>query len=227
MAAENYDQIRTRSPISTLTGSETFLVQDAGVTKGGFVSIIRAYVLNGLEVLSDAISDATDVGKALLKATDKAAARSAIDASPIYSTVTQTEAETGTATTVRNWTAQRVSQAATAVANALFKKTAPASNAAAFTLTPAMNKNQFVQYTGATAVVVTLPATGTDFTADMDPILVLNNASANVSITLKATSPVTLICKDSAATTAGEVPLTRYSSARVRMVSANKWLVEY
>ncbi|QFR56730.1 hypothetical protein CPT_Mendera_204 [Stenotrophomonas phage Mendera] len=227
MAAETYDQIRARSPIDTLQGTELILVQDGGVTKGGFVSILKSYVLNGFTILADAISDATSVGKSLLKATDQAAARSAIGAAPVYTTVTQTEAEEGTATTVRSWTAQRVRQASEAAANALFKKGGPQSKTAAFPLDASMVKSQFVQYTGATAINVTLPATGTTFSTDMDPILVLNNASAAVNVTLKATSPVTLICKDASAVTAGEVVLPRYNSARVRMVSADKWLVEY
>lgn len=47
--SENFDQIRSRSPFTSVDGSETIVLNQNGVTKGGFLSVLREYILAGFD----------------------------------------------------------------------------------------------------------------------------------------------------------------------------------
>lgn len=54
----NLDQIRTASPILALDGTETFIVNQSGVTKGGFLSDLLEWIAGAIEIGVDAITEA-------------------------------------------------------------------------------------------------------------------------------------------------------------------------
>lgn len=70
--AENYDQIRVRAPFTTLDGTETMTLSQGSTTKGGFLSVLKAWVLNNLTIEAEQIDDATTFGKDLLVLEDAA-----------------------------------------------------------------------------------------------------------------------------------------------------------
>lgn len=109
MGQKSFDQIRSDQPLASIDGSEVFLVQKAGVTKGGLLSALKTWVLTAFSINN--VNDATAVGKAVVVATDAAAARVAIGAGAALTGINQADAEAGTATTLQNFSALRVAQA--------------------------------------------------------------------------------------------------------------------
>lgn len=114
MAQKTFDQIRANQPLTALTGTEVFLAQVAGVTKGGLLSLIKTWVKDAF--VANDISNASAVGKAVLTAADATAARTAVGAATALTSINQTDAEAGISTTVQNFSAIRVAQAIAALA---------------------------------------------------------------------------------------------------------------
>lgn len=68
--AENFDQTRIRSPFTTVDGSETVVLNQGGETKGGFLSVIRTWILDSLSITKSQIQDSTEFGRSLLELED-------------------------------------------------------------------------------------------------------------------------------------------------------------
>lgn len=100
--AENYDQIRTRSPLTSLDGTETFTVNQGGLTKGGFLSVLRDWIVSTIQVTRAQISDATAFGRSLLGLDDKDALLEVLEIEPAAAIATSAELEAGTETGVRS-----------------------------------------------------------------------------------------------------------------------------
>lgn len=98
--SENYDQIRTRAPFTTLDGSETLTINQGGATKGGFLSVLKAWVLDSLTVTRAAISDATAYGRTLMGLADVAALKTEV----LPAAATPIELEEGTVEDARMFT---------------------------------------------------------------------------------------------------------------------------
>lgn len=62
----NFDQIRINYPFGSLTGTETFIAQQDGLTKGGFLSVLKEWMF--VDFVAAGITDATTVGKNILTA---------------------------------------------------------------------------------------------------------------------------------------------------------------
>lgn len=97
--AENFDQTRARSPFTSVDGSETVVLHQDGVTKGGFLSVLRDWIVEGLQVVTDQISNATAFGRNLLQLDDRAALNGLID---FPSTASSGELEEGTQEEIRS-----------------------------------------------------------------------------------------------------------------------------
>lgn len=173
--AKTLDQLRADHPITSLDGTETFVVQKLGVTGGGFLSVLREWVLASVNAL--AITDSTAVGRDVLTATDAAAARTAISAQQELTTVSQVDAEAGTSSVEHNWTPERVRQAIDAVPKATVEVVDPGNIAPT-----ASYANRTTVIKSSTAIDFTLPSSGTEF-GPKDSIRLINLGAATVTIT--------------------------------------------
>lgn len=173
--AKTFDQLRTDHPITTLDGTETFVVQKLGITGGGFLSVLRDWILNSVNAL--AITDSTSVGRAVLTAVDAAAARTAISAQQALATVSQVDAEAGTSTTVYNWSPERVRQAIEAAPKATVKVVDPGNITATSSYA-----NRTTVIDSSTAIDFVLPSSGTEF-GSKDTIRLINLGTGTVTVT--------------------------------------------
>lgn len=98
--SENYDQIRTRAPFTTLDGTETLTINQSGSTKGGFLSVLKTWVLEGLTLTRAAISDATAYGRTLMEMADADALKTEV----LPAEATSLELEEGTVEDARMFT---------------------------------------------------------------------------------------------------------------------------
>lgn len=99
--AENIDQIRQRSPFTTVDGTESILLQQSGVTKAGFLSVIRTWILDTFQINRDQINDATEFGRDLLTLEDAVDLNLLITHPPLPPSATQAEMDAGTETASR------------------------------------------------------------------------------------------------------------------------------
>lgn len=60
--ARDFDNIRNESPFTSLVGDETIVLNQGGVTKGGFISVVREWVSNTI---------GTDFGRSILGMADR------------------------------------------------------------------------------------------------------------------------------------------------------------
>lgn len=112
--AENFDQTRTRAPFTTVDGTETIVLNQGGLTKGGFLSVLRTWILDSLTVVRSQISDATAFGRDLLGLADATALNDLIvHPTPYLPPVTATseELELGTETDERMFTPSLIVEA--------------------------------------------------------------------------------------------------------------------
>lgn len=222
--SKDFDAIRADNPITSLTGTETFVIQDSGITKGGFLSVLRDWVRTGFELTSTAISDASASGRAVLTGT-AAEGRSALGAQAALSTVTDAEATTGTSTTVRGWSPAKVTIAIKAITDSIssavdaLKPKASAQYTANKTVDAAM-LFRMNTVNSASAVEITLPLTGTAF--DTSSTLYILNVGAGTT-TVKSASGATMVGKS---ITGNTTTLAQYDSLTVRCLGANAWFVE-
>lgn len=103
--AENFDQTRQRSPFTSVDGSETIVLNQGGVTKGGFLSVIKDWILDTLTVTRSQIDDATGFGRDLLAVEDATELTSLVEFPAV---ATATELEEGTVQSLRMVTPQLV-----------------------------------------------------------------------------------------------------------------------
>ena len=54
----NLDQIRTAAPITVLDGTETFIINQSGITKGGFLSDLLEWIASAIDLGVDRITEA-------------------------------------------------------------------------------------------------------------------------------------------------------------------------
>lgn len=189
--SKNYDQIRTSSPLSTLDGTETFTVNQSGVTKGGFLSLLKTFIKSGF-VAAD-VTNSTSTGRDVLTAANAAAGRTALGAQATLTVVDQATAEAGVSTTLLGWTSQRVRQAIAAYSDPkrLPSLVVTASGTANNTYT-----NRTVIASASGAITIGLPTSGSDFSST-DVLVIANLGTAPVtidgasSITQKGTGVVT------------------------------------
>lgn len=73
----NLDQLYARTPITNLTGSEILVVQKDGVTGASVLSTLKNFFKTGF--VANDVTDATTVGKQILKATDVAAVKTLLE----------------------------------------------------------------------------------------------------------------------------------------------------
>lgn len=114
MAQKTIDQIANDNPLSTVAGTELFLVNQASVTKAGALSILSNWILGN--VTSNTISDATTLGKALLVSTSQVNALSTLGAQAALTAGAATDIETGTATADAVFSAKDIHDAIVALA---------------------------------------------------------------------------------------------------------------
>ncbi len=69
----NLDQIFARTPFNSLLGTEILVMQRGGKTGGTLASTLKSFIKSNF--VADDITDATDVGKQVVKATDANAIR--------------------------------------------------------------------------------------------------------------------------------------------------------
>ena len=81
--ARNYDQIRTESPFTVLDGTETVTLNQGGITKGGFLSIVRSWIANTI---------GTTFGRSVLNMANIAALQTAV----LPATASDVDLETAT-----------------------------------------------------------------------------------------------------------------------------------
>lgn len=83
--AENFDDIRLRSPFTTVDGSETLIINQGGSTKGGFLSVLLNWIRDNLTVAPNNIgSPATAYGRGLLSTESRDTLRT--EAAPVTGT---------------------------------------------------------------------------------------------------------------------------------------------
>jgi len=114
MAQKTIDQIATDSPFSSLTGTENVVLNQSGVTKGGAVSILKTWILSGVE--SDTISDATATGKALITAASASAALTTLGAQAALPAGASSDIVTGSSTTASSYTPKAIHDAVVTLA---------------------------------------------------------------------------------------------------------------
>ncbi|USV40969.1 hypothetical protein [Xanthomonas phage BUDD] len=71
------DQLYARTPVTTFTGAEIVAVQKDGVTGASVLSTLKNYIKNGFA--ANDVSDATTVGKQLMKISSVAAAKTLLE----------------------------------------------------------------------------------------------------------------------------------------------------
>lgn len=114
MAQKTIDQIATDQPLTSVTGAENVMVQQAGVSKAGALNILSSWILG--QVDSTKISDATTVGKALITAASASAALTTIGGQAALTPGGSADIVTGTSTTAASWAPKSIHDAIVTIA---------------------------------------------------------------------------------------------------------------
>lgn len=208
----NLDQIRTDNPITSLDGTETFIVNQGGDTKGGFLSDLLEWIASVIEIPVAQITEAGTYAATMLGFDDLEDAQAtllpaAADAAAII---------TGTSEDLASFTPKVISDAVLELLDDALIPVAPLDVDADATLTDNII-GRTVVCDGAAAVELTLEQLalppGTKFK-------VINLAVDDVTVTPDA---VTLI--DSTGTIT-DLTLTQYSSAIFEYIADDTWYID-
>lgn len=222
--SKDFDAIRTDQPFTTLDGTETFVLQSGGVTKGGFMSVLRDWVRTGFQIASAAITDASASGKTVLTGTP-AEGRGALQAQAALTTVSDAEVAAGTGTTVRGYTPAKVTASIKVITDPLQTtinalKPKPSSELTADKTVDAPMLFRMNTVNSATAVTITLPKTGTAF--DTASTLTILNVAAG-TVTVKSATGATMVGKS---ITGNTTTLAQYDSLKIQCIGTDAWFVE-
>jgi hypothetical protein len=114
MAQKTITQITTDTPLGALVGSENFVADQGGTTKGGTLNMLSDWILGKVD--STKISDATATGKALLTAVSASSALITLGAQTALSAGATSDIVTGSSTTNVTFTPKVVHDAIVALA---------------------------------------------------------------------------------------------------------------
>ena len=205
--ARNYDQIRVASPFSTLTGAETITLNQSGVTKGGFLSVIREWLQNTINLNMSRI-EATPFFRGLADLDDADELKTLV----LPEVASQSTLDTGTSTTPVLVTPLRL---ATMVDNRTAPKTVLVVtntytiNAAALNRTIVCNRSS--------AFGVSLPLIAGVLTSDK--FSMINRGAGKVTVT---PTTVTFLTKAGAAST---IELDQNKSIDAQYIGSNIWYI--
>lgn len=206
--AEDFDDIRMRSPFSSVDGNETIVLNQNGTTKGGFLSVMLNWIRDNLTVTPDNIAaPATSYGRNILTIANQAALRN--EAAPAI--VTESDLLTGTLTQVRSLTPALLTSAIISHS----QKTPQAITSATTLSTAHLGKILVCDATG--AISLTLP-TITGMTRGA--FEVINLASSNVTLTPGA--GITFI--GDTGTIANKV-IPQYAQIKAFWLGSNRWSI--
>ena len=212
--SKNFDQIRTEAPLATVDGTETFIVNKGGVTSGGFLSILKAYVLAGFEAVN--ITNSTTLGRGLITAAAASDGRTLLEAAQQRTAINQADAEAGTATIIQDFTAQRVRQA---IASYSDPKRRNSIVLTATTTVSQTHTDRTVICDSASAFDINFPDSGTTF-GNKETVLLVNLGTADV--TLKGGS--SLKKKGDGTVTSYILPVN--GIVRAYSLGSNAWFLE-
>lgn len=204
--SENFDDIRLRSPFSSVDGTETLILNQGGTTKGGFLSVVLNWVRDNLTVNPANIgSPATAYGKGLLETASREALRT--EAAPI--TGTEVEFANSTLTAVRS-----VTPALLATAVVTHAQKTPQAITATTSITNA-HLGRILVCAASSAITLTVP---TIASLARGAIQVINLGSSNV--TLASGAGITLT--GSTGTIATKV-IPQYGRVEALYLGSNRW----
>lgn len=208
----NFDQIRVDRPINPLDGTETFIVNQGGVTRGGFLSALLAWIQNTIEVSVDAISESGSYASTILGFDDLEDARATL----LPDDGTAEEILTGTETEARIWSPDVLADAIDEIVTEAVAIPGPVLVNDDVTLDGGIARN-LVKCNPTEAIVVTLPALALP---EGTPFKIINLENFDVTVT---PASVTLI--DSTGPIV-DLVLSQYDSANFTYIDEDTWFVE-